>query len=325
MPAKVTRILSILCIALAFSQGVAAQANRAYRLEVDQDGWSVGMTVGKSELWGDVGTKGFVDHFKNSKHFDKVAFMGGMFGRYSFHPAFCVRLSLTAGSVYATDAWNYDGVQTVGLKEGNDYVQRYLRSQTAKASVVEAGAMLEILPMRFNLDGKGAAYRRGQPFIGAGFALFYYMPFSTVAKGTTFVKTYDLALEGQGWGGSYPKQPAKIQPAFPLAIGYRWDIGQHLNLGIEYMYRMTMFDYLDGVSGKYISKFEYEQNMASSGDAKTAWQVADKQQFYNNSLSTTPGTLRGNPGNNDGYSTFSIIFSYKVPTRNKIFWRHKQF
>lgn len=324
MQAKVIRILSILCIAVAMSQSVTAQRNRAYRLQVDQDGWSIGTSIGMSDLWGDVGTKGFIDHYTNSKYLDKVAFIGGLFGRYTIHPALNLRFNFNAGSVYATDTWNYDGVLATGLEEGTDYIQRYLRAQNAKASIVELGMMLEVLPFRFHMDGQGAAYRRGQPYLGAGVAAFYYMPFSTVANGVTFVKTYDLNLEGQGWGGAYPKKPSKIQPAFPLVIGYRWDIGQHLNLGVEYMYRMTMFDYLDGVSGKYISKFEYEQNL-SKGDARTALQVADKTPYYNNALPNTPGTLRGNPGNNDSYSTFSITFSYKVPARNKIFWRHKQF
>ncbi len=302
----------------------SAQKGPAYRVQVDQDGWSVGTNLGMSDLWGDVGTKSFVDHYSNSKYLDKITFMGGMFGKYSFHPGAAVRFMLNFGSVYATDAWNYDGVTGASLLEGTDYVQRYLRAQTAKATIFEAGAMFEFIPLRYNLAGLGGAYRRGQPFLAGGIAIMHYTPYSTVANSETFVKTHDLSLEGQGWGGSYPKKNSLWQPAIPLAIGYRWDIGQHLNLGIEYMYRMTMCDYIDGVSGAYVSKFEFEQNLGPT-EAKKAIQVADKTPYYNNALPNTAGVLRGNPDNNDGYSTFSILFSYKVPTRNKIFWRYKQF
>lgn len=323
MQAKVIRILTVLCVFVALSYTASAQRNRALRHYVDQDGWSIGTNIGMSDMWGDVGTKGAIDHYTNSKYLDKVTFIGGMHGRYNIHPTLALRFMLNFGSIYASDVWNYDGALAVGLKEGTDYVQRYLRAQNAKATIFEAGMMLEVYPRRFNLEGQGAAYRRGQPFLAGGLVAMHYTPYSTVANTTTFVKTYELSLEGQGWGGSYPKRNSRWQPAIPLAIGWRWDIGQHLNLGLEYMYRMTMFDYLDGVSGKYISQYEFKQNLSES-DAKTAILVADKQLYYNNSLPSPPGTLRGNPGNNDSYSTFSILFSYKVPARNRIWWRHKQ-
>jgi hypothetical protein len=323
MQAKVIRILSVLGIAMVINHAAMAQTFRPSRVFIEPDGWSIGTNFGMTDMWGDVGTKGPVDHYTNSKYFDKVAFMGGMFGRYSFHPSFSVRLMLNFGSLYATDAWNYDGVKGTNLLEGKDYVQRYLRAQTAKAIVIESSAMLEYTPRRFNLKGK--AYKRRQPYIAAGIAIFHYTPYSTVGNSPTFVKTYDLSLEGQGWeGGAYPKKNSRWQPAIPLAIGYRWDLGARLNLGIEYMYRMTFFDYLDGVSGKYVSAYEFNQNLGPN-EAKTAIQVADKQGYSNNSLPNKPGTLRGNPGNNDGYSTLQITFSFKVPQRHRIWWQMKQF
>jgi hypothetical protein len=244
--------------------------------------------------------------------------MGGMFGRYNVHPVFGIRFQLNFGTLYATDKWNYDGVLGKSLLEGNDYVQRYLRSQNAKTDVLEGSVIFELIPRRWNPESK-KAYKRGQPFIGAGVGVFYYTPYSTVGAGNTFVKTYDLDLEGQGWGGTYPKKSSRVQPCIPLVIGYRWDLGRHLNLGIEYMWRMTFFDYLDGVSSKYISPYEYS-SFLSPGDAKLAQQIADKKPYFNNALPSTPGTLRGNPGNNDSYSTITLTFYYKVHTRTREWW-----
>jgi hypothetical protein len=323
MQSKVIRILLVLCVAVMMNHNAAAQKYRPLRAYVEPDGWSIGANIGMTDMWGDVGTKSALDHYTNSKYFDKVSFMGGMFGRYSFHPVFAVRFMLNVGSAYATDEWNYDGVKGDNLLEGKDYVQRYLRSQNAKSTIIESSVLLELTPRRFNIGGK--AFKRRQPYLAAGVALFHYTPYSTIGKSPTFVKTYELSLEGQGWeGGTYPKQNGRWQPAFPLAIGYRWDLGDHLNLGIEYMYRMTMFDYLDGVSGKYVSAFEFNQNLAPN-EAQKAIQVADKQPFYNNSLPSTPGTLRGNPGNNDAYSTLTVTFSFKVPSRSNIWWSHRKF
>lgn len=322
MHTRVIRILFVFCLTVLISNIAVAQRNRPLRDYVEPDGWSIGMNVGMSDMWGDVGTKSFIDHYTNSRYFDKVTFMGGMFGRYSYHPCFAVRFMLNFGSIYATDGWNYDGVKGVSLIEGTDYVQRYLRAQTAKATIIESSVMLEYTPRRFHVAYK--AFKRRQPYIAAGLAVFHYTPYSTVAASPTFIKTHDLSLEGQGWGGSYPKKSARIQPAIPLGFGYRWDLGDHLNLGIEYIYRMTFFDYLDGVSGKYVSAFEFNQNM-SPGNARLAMQVADKVPYYNNALPSTPGTLRGNPGNNDSYSSLAITLAYRVPTRSRIWWNVKPF
>lgn len=325
MQAKFIRTLSVVCVAVAMSTAAAAQIFRPNRAYVEPDGWSIGTNIGMTDMWGDVGTKGPVDHYLNSKYFDKVAFMGGMFGRYSFHPFFAVRLGMNFGSFYATDDWNYDGVKGANLTYGHDYVQRYLRAQTSKAMIFETYGMLEFTPRRFNLKATGKSFKRRQPYIAAGLAMFHYTPYSTIGKGTTFVKTYDLSLEGQGWeGGDYPKKNSRWQPAVPLAIGYRWDLGDHLNLGIEWMYRMTFFDYLDGVSGKYVSAFEFNQNLGPT-EAIRAQQVADKTPFYNNTLPNKAGNLRGNPGNNDSYSCFGLTLAYRVPTRHRIWWHTRQF
>ena len=325
MQIKVIRTLSMLCFMMVAGYTSYSQTSRPLRDQVDPDGWAIGTNIGMTDMWGDVGTNSALDHYSNSGYLDKVCFMGGLWGRYTFHPSFSVRMMLNYGVFYATDKWNEDGVKGKGLLEGSDYVQRYLRSQTAKASVVEASFLAEYTFGRYNLDAyRSKVYHRGHPYVAAGLAIFHYTPYSTVANGTTFVKTYDLSLEGQGWGGSYPKKGSRIQPAIPIAIGYKWDVGEHLKLGVEFMYRITLFDYLDGVSGKYVSDFEFDQNMPV-GEASLAKQVADKARYNNNALASVPGTLRGNPNNNDSYSSLTITFGYKVKSRQRLFWTNSKF
>ncbi|MES2701707.1 MAG: hypothetical protein V4649_03660 [Bacteroidota bacterium] len=313
-----TRNLLVLCFGMAVSSTAVAQMD-AYRVYVEPDGWSIGTNFGLSDLWGDVGTKSFVSHYTNSGYFDRVAFMGGMFGRYTVHPCFGIRFAANIGSVFATDKWNKD-LAEVATTQGDDPVQRYLRSQDAKAYMAEGTVLFEFTPRRRNPDGKKAK-KPGQPFIGAGLGFFHFTPYSTVGSSGKWVETYNLNLEGQGWGEDYPKQYSRWQPCIPLVIGYRWDIGQHLNLGIEYMYRMTFTDYLDGVSGKYVDPKAFKLHL-SEQEAFIAQQVADKQPYFNNDLPNAPGNLRGNKDNNDGYSTLSITLYYKVLTRNRTWWRY---
>src|SRR5579883_2140160 len=103
MQFRFIRNLLIICFCIAINSRSTAQD--AARIYVEPDGWGIGTSIGESDLWGNVGTKSFLTHYTNSKYFDKVCFMGGMFGRYSIHPCLGVRLSIDYGTLYATDAW----------------------------------------------------------------------------------------------------------------------------------------------------------------------------------------------------------------------------
>ncbi len=315
MQARVIRNLLLMCICLAV--GVTANAQNAARIYIEPNGWSLGMNVGTSDMFGDVGTQSPITHYTNSNYTKDLAYMGGIFGRYTIHPALALKLGLNYGTLYATDNWNKD-LGIAGALQGSDGFQRYARGQNAKDFIFEGSVMLEITPLRSNPEGR-LAHRRGQPFIGLGIGYFHYTPYSTSGKASQWVKSYDLSLEGQGWGGTYPQKESLWQPAVPLSIGYRWDIGQHLNFGIQYTYRMTFTDYLDGVSGKYVDPAEYKKHL-SPKDAVIAYQMADKSYFYGLSLPQQAGNLRGNPSNNDSYSSFCLTLYYKIRTKTGEWW-----
>ncbi len=314
MQVMFNRNLLVLCMSMVLCY--TANAQNAARIYIEPNGWSIGTNAGLSDLWGDVGTQSAIDHYTNSKYIKRVAFMGGMFGRYTIHPAMGIRIGLNYGSLYASDDWNYD-LALVAPNQGADAYQRYARGQNARDFIFEGSFLLELTPLRFNPESK-VAHRRGQPFIGFGFAYFHYTPYSRVGLGS-WVKTYDLKLEGQGFGAGFPPAYSLWQPAVPLVIGYRWDMGQHLNLGIEFMYRMTFTDYLDGVSGKYISYTDFKNHFTSQ-QALIAYEVADKGYLKGFEQPNAAGNMRGNPGNNDSYSTITLTFFYKVVTNTHEWW-----
>jgi hypothetical protein len=315
MQARFIRNLFVLCMCCSFA--FTSNAQQASRIYVEPTGWSIGLQCGLSDLWGNVGTQSPIQHYTNSKYFDKVAFMGGMFGRYTIHPAFALRGMINYGTIYATDAWNYDLAKT-NTTQGQDAYQRYARAQDAKDIMFEGSLLMEISPKRINPESRGA-HKRGQPYLCLGITYFHFTPYSTVAASPTWVKTYDLDLEGQGWGAGYPPAYKLWQFAIPLAIGYRWDLGEHLNLGLEWMWRKTFTSYLDGVSGPYIGASEFKAHL-NPQQALLAEQVEDKGFYTGLSLPNTPGNLRGNAGFKDSYSTLSIVFYYKVASRNREWW-----
>lgn len=128
--------LLVVCFCTVTRFTATAQYN-AFREYVEPDGWAIGMNAGISDLWGDVGTKSFITHYTNSKYFDKVASMGGLFARYSIHPCLSIRLQANYGTLYATDKWNYDAAKSVQL-QGEDPYQRYARAQNAKVYLFDS-------------------------------------------------------------------------------------------------------------------------------------------------------------------------------------------
>ncbi len=316
MRARSIRNFFILIIA-SCATATSSYAQDASRIFIEPDGWSIGTNIGLTDLWGDVGTKVFLDHYTNSKYFDKVAAMGGMFGRYTIHPCLGLKFGVNYGVLYATDEWNYDKAQYAPT-QGSDYYQRYARQQKARASVFEGNFMVEFTPLRFNPE-KERANKRGQVVFGLGIGYFHFTPQNTVALGNKFINTYDLHIEGDGFGPGFPPSYSLWQFCIPMSIAYRWDIGKHLNLGFEFMYRKTFTDYLDGVSGKYIDPAEYKKHLSAS-EAATAALIQDKEYYHNLGQPNVAGNIRGNSSNNDAYSSFSVTLYYKLLAREGKWW-----
>ncbi len=311
-------IRNLLTIVIAACSATATYAQDASRVFIEPSGWSIGTNFGLADMWGDVGTKTLIDHYTNSKYFDKVTFMGGMFGRYTIHPCLGVKFGLNYGTIYATDEWNYDKAK-VSASQGSDAYQRYARQQRSKSDIIEGNVLMEFTPLRYNPEKK-KAMKRGQLVLGAGLGYFHFTPKSVVGLGTKFVNIYDLHIEGDGFGAGYPPSYSLWQFCIPMSIAYRWDVGKHLNIGVEVLYRKTFTDYLDGVSGKYIDPSEYAKHLSAS-EAATATLIQDKAFYHNLAQPNVAGNMRGNPANNDAYSSISFTLYYKILSRDNQWWK----
>jgi len=312
-------------LALGFSIAAFTQVKAQSPQEmIEPRGFSIGTNFGMTDMWGDVGTKSIVDHYNNDKYWKKPMFMGGLYVRYTIHPAVALRLGVNYGTLYATDEWNEHAANKASDPSKDDAAQRYIRNQDAKTNVWEGNLLVEINPFRFNVES-GLAKKRFQPYLLAGVGGFHYRTFSSdidrVTREAKWVDITDLHLEGQGWDfNGAPKQPSSWQLSVPLGVGVRWDIGNQLGLGIEYMWRMTFTDYLDGVSDRYIDPNMYAQHMPADKAALAA-DIADKSWvIVDPNYKHQPGELRGNKSNNDSYSTISITFFYKIKHRAMAWW-----
>lgn len=325
MRKRLVRSIIALYAGVAIATVATAQTNRLFRMPeyIDPPGWSLGINLGMSDLWGDVGTKSMIDHYTNDKYWSRPKFMGGLYGRYLPHPALGIRLGVNFGTLYASDDFNYSKAKKATSIEDDAY-QRYARNLNAKTRIWEGQLLFEINLRRFNLESP-AAGKHFNPYIALGVGVFNFK-----AKGeytdpkngkTQWIDLDELDLEGQGFS-NYDKAPKKYsrwQMNVPLGLGLRWDIGRQLGLGVEYMYRFCFTDYLDNVSENYIDPKLFDQNLEPD-KAAIARQMYDKSYEIDPNYKHAAGEKRGNNSVKDGYSTISINFYYKVKSRKTPWW-----
>lgn len=298
-------------------------ASHAQKSFIEPEGFSIGMNFGMTDLWGDVGTKSILDHYTNKGYFDQPCFTGGMYTRYTIHPALAVRWGINWGTVYAADNWNKDLAYEAKFIE-EDAFQRYLRNQTVKTDIFETNLMLEVNLFRFRYRGLG--WKAFTPYILAGVGYFHYNAKNKLIDPTgsypdKWVSIYDLNLEGDGWAGTNNRESRESRwgVQIPAGIGLKWDIGKRFNMGVEYVYRMTFKDQIDGVSGEYIDPSLFDKNL-SAQQAAQARAMYDKSYLINPVIQHGKGEIRGNSKVNDSYSSFAITLYWKLKKKRKPWW-----
>ncbi len=336
-------IIAGVCIsATAITTALAQQKWVRYRAPefAERPGWSVGTNFGLCDLWGDVGTKSPIFHYVNEKYWDRPHFMGGLYARYALHPGFVPRIGINYGTAYASDNFNYNLAKNATTQEEDAY-QRYARNLDAKANIWEGYVLFEINIFRLgNLESKRAK-KRMQPYLLLGGGYFHYRTFGTYTpRGTDGringqsrqVDLHDLELEGENANITDSAalslnfaKPTKTwnpwQPSMNLGLGLRWDLGKKLTMGIEYMYRYTFTDYLDGVSNFYVDPRLFDYIHANDPNkAAMAKDMYDKSWQIDRNYKHGPGEIRGTPGVNDGYSTISLTFFYRIKSKQTPWW-----
>lgn len=320
---KITSSICTLIVALGVSMPAKAQLDREY---LERKGWSLGMTIGGGDLWGDIGTKSPIDHYANMNYGSYANPFVSLYTRYTLHPSFVLRTGIGYGTVAAGDDMNIDLVKKADKYE-SDAVQRYQRNLDVKTNIWEGSVMFEINPLRFSpLSRK--ALMHFQPYLLTGIAGYHFVAKgryiakdgSAGANSGQYINLYDLHIEGDGFEGTGVKKYSQWQMAIPMGIGGKWDLSPKMALGIEYVYRYCFTDYLDGVSQKYIDPSLYVKNGLTPEQAKVAAAMSDKSWEIDPNKVHKAGEMRGNNKGSDGYSTLSLTIFYKFKSRAIPWW-----
>ena len=135
---------------------------------------------------------------------------------------------------------------------------------------------------------------RFTPYLSLGVGAINFNPYANLGVNKVYLR--QLETEGQ------KKQYSPFALVIPMGIGVKYNIGNHVNIFSELIYRFTSTGYLDDVNGTYAG--------AASFTNPTALELQDRSGIYGTPIGVA-GKQRGN-GKNDSYATFEIGLSFNL-------------
>jgi hypothetical protein len=242
----------------------------------------IGVFGGVSNYLGDLSSN------SQKVYFENTGFSGAIFGRYNFNSMVAARLQLGYFGLSGGDALAADPA----------IVERNLSFQ---ANLFELSLTGEL-----NLPGY-QPYNLSQPFspfLYAGIALYHADPIADYAG--VAVKLRPLGTEGQGLPGR-PEAYGATGFAIPMGLGIKYAVSDKLNISLEAGARMTFSDYLDDVSGTYMS---YPELLAGNGELAAALGNRSGELNGGEPVIVPTGTPRGDGAARDWYFNVGVSISY---------------
>ncbi|MEY3367705.1 MAG: hypothetical protein RI973_860 [Bacteroidota bacterium] len=176
------------------------------------------------EAGGFIGTTTYQgDLAEDHLEFNELNFAFGGLARYHFNPKLKARGNVTYGHISGSDF----NAKDPGLRS---------RGWSYESYIVEMSVIAEFHPFgRSREDAVGFFAPQVSPYVGLGVGFINYDPAIKVNK----FKDQNLFPESGALSSSI---------SLPLVAGVAFDISKNFLVGIEWGSRVTMHDYLDGVS-----------------------------------------------------------------------------
>ncbi len=242
----------------------------------------LGILAGGANYLGDLS-------FNSQKiYMEETHFAGGIFARYNFNNHFALKLGANMSKVSGTDAH----ATTRAVTE---------RNLSFESKITEGSLVFD-----FNFPGF-EPYNYEQvfsPYLFGGIAIFHFEPTTVFQKRT--VGLQPLGTEGQGMSG-FPAKYNLTEFAIPFGIGLKYALTESWSIGLEVGARYLFTDYLDDVSGTYVT---FDDLLAGNGSDAASLGNRTGEFFGTDPVIVPTGTQRGDDKNNDWYGIFGLTFSY---------------
>ncbi len=206
-------------------------------------------------------------------------------------------------------------LQVAGNDNLSTNIYRVNRNLNFKSNIFELSTRVEFA-LSFDKHGnkykiKKTMFRRYHSYgsyyyLTAGIGAFYFNPMESY-KGNWY-NIHDYDLEGQGLPGG-PKQFKRVSISIPFGIGAKYIIARKFSVGIEYLFRKTFSDYIDGVSTVY-----YSPDLLMKYKGPIAVALADPN-LGRIPGQTIAGQERGNPKDKDSYFTLEVKLGYILKSK----------
>ena len=289
-----------LLLALFLMGFVAANAQRS----------EFGVNLFAAQYFGDLREKladraDFGDFLGYSAGMIKPGF--GAYIKHNVNERVSLRGSLNLAFIGADDK---DAVQAFNLE----------RNLHFKSTLIEFSGIVEYNLVPFEYSKSSLGGKRTAPYVFGGLALIGFNPeaeFTNADGSKEWVELHPLGTEGQEIiGTDAPDKYSRAQFAVPIGAGIKWALGQNWRLAFEVGHRFTFTDYLDDVSGFYVSN-----DIVRAANGEKAAALADRRQELDPSIALAPaGARRGDPESKDSYLFFGFSLGYVLYKNNCPTW-----
>ena len=245
----------------------------------------IGVLLGASYYLGDL----------NTTHFNQSRAAAGLVVRKNIDKRFAYKAELMYINLRSDET---DSKDTISAARGLHF----------RSPVYELSGQIEFNFLSYD---PGNPLYTWTPFVYAGASLFNFNPQAENKIGD-WVDLQPLGTEGQGT--TLPNTDSKyslIQFAAAFGGGVKIAVNNTFNIIFEYSTRKTFTDYLDDVSGNYVSTTPTEWS-----DSPDAEYLSDPSSYEDTSLYPF-GKERGNPNKKDWYSFAGVTLSFKLRNKTK--------
>lgn len=288
-------------------------ATEAQHLMVGTGGLRVetGFNFGPTFFLGDLGGhRGSGSTFIKDLNFPLTKFMKGFF--VSVYPNDWLGFRVSGALTYL------EGDDKIIVTHGGVETVRKDRNLDFKSNLTEVYTAIEFYPIMLLMSKHEDYLPKFRPYLFGGIGIFHFNPQGSLtdANGNvTWHYLHPLHTEGEGFS-EYPNRPnySLTQFNIPMGGGFKYSVSDHIDLGLELIYRKTFTDYIDDVSTTYIDPNLFYKYL-SPADADIAVQINNKS--LGNPALTAPGMERGNAKNNDTYFSFAFRLGIKLNPKYK--------
>ena len=265
-----------------------------------------GFMVGVSSHRGDINKANSLSPHTASR---ANAVLGGYY-RYKFSSLISARAQISLARLSGDDA-NADPAD----------FGRIARNLSFRTDLVEFAGIAEfhILDIKdFGGTGRYTTFFNVYGFTGVGFS--YYNPMAKRDNGE-WVDLRPLMTEGVKY--------SSITPIIPIGVGAHFTFNRKWRLGAEIGYRITFTDYLDDVSGNYLTWDEYNAGDPLTKEMAVRYDydyIESHPEYFPENYATPEGGrlggVRGNPEDTDYYLFGTVNVGFMIRGKSN-FYRSK--